>query len=110
MQMTEKHVEAVEMAQRGVRNTLEIFEEGHPARQALTKHAARLAEVAEYLRSQGWRTIDTLPKDPTPGEPVLATLQLNTGKWLRWLATARYGQFGLGNATHWLPLPAAPGE
>lgn len=78
--------------------------------------------AAERVRGDGWRTIDSAPKD---GTPILVARDMgNSWGWVRgtaywvdvrgisgWVArgiTDPPGELGLGDPTHWQPLPPPP--
>lgn len=87
------------------------------------EYAMSLGE--EIKRSTFWPTIDSAPKD---GTPILVARYDDTFGWVRgwaawesvpgklgfgkvggWLARGFYdppGELGLGNPTHWCPIPS----
>lgn len=108
MQMSEEHVEAVEKA---IADAEFLYAEYGDT-------AARLAEVAEYLRSQGWRTMESAPKDalsillalPNGLVRVKAGFWRNSHQHWGWYASPGLKAERANQPTHWMPLPAAPGE
>lgn len=85
---------------------------------------AETALAAERVRGDGWRTIDSAPKDGTPVFVARDMGQIwgwvrGTAYWTDargisgWIARGISdppGELGLGEPTHWQPLPPPPKE
>lgn len=81
----------------------ELPESDHPS--ATRYVIEKLKNAAEHPAMLGdWRLIETLDFDPTPVKRILIYHQAFGVS----LATARYGQTGVGAATHWMPEPLPP--
>jgi hypothetical protein len=98
--MSDKLQEWIEVVERAERLCRDV---------RLDDDATRLAELAAHLRDGGWLPIESLtPEQPSPRAPILVAVILPNGGWQISIATTRYGQFGVGRATHYRPLPAPP--
>lgn len=75
------------------------------------------AIIRSQLSAQGWRTIDSAPRDGTefniPKSIILSDGEyVSLGRWSivhkRWVASEIRAHIKYKQPTHWMPLPEAP--